>query len=352
MRKKIRIFAGFANGGSVKTKAIISVFLFLALGFLPARAASPAPPRNVRISPRNAEKLVSQQSLREDVSFLADTLCGGRRIGSGGSGMASFWIAEQFGSLGLKPFGGSWFQCFPTPTGETGHNVVGMLPGNGPDARYVIIGAHFDHLGTLKGVLYPGADSNASGVAAMVHLARMLQYMARIDRPFRKNVIFIAFDGKENNMAGSHELMRRLSEGRLADPVTGIPIRKGQVDLMVNLDQVGSTLAPITPGRKDYLIMLAGEKSTCKAALAAANNRERLNLDLGFSYYGSRDFTKIFFRRICDQRPFLEAGIESVLVTSGITLNNNKPYDNAASLDYDVFRKRVILLYYWLIRSL
>ena len=98
--------------------------------------------------------------------------------------------------------------------------------------------------------------------------------------------------------------------------------------------------------------MLAGEKSTCKAALAAANNRERLNLDLGFSYYGSRDFTKIFFRRICDQRPFLEAGIESVLVTSGITLNNNKPYDNAASLDYDVFRKRVILLYYWLIRSL
>ena len=212
--------------------------------------------------------------------------------------------------------------------------------------------AHFDHLGTLKGVLYPGADSNASGVAAMVHLARMLQYMARIDRPFRKNVIFIAFDGKENNMAGSHELMRRLSEGRLADPVTGVPIRKGQVDLMVNLDQVGSTLAPITPGRKDYLIMLAGEKSTCKAALAAANNRERLNLDLGLSYYGSRDFTKIFFRRICDQRPFLEAGIESVLVTSGITLNNNKPYDNAASLDYDVFRKRVILLYYWLIRSL
>lgn len=319
---------------------------------LPASAALPAPPRNVRISPRNAEKLVTPASLREDVAFLADTLCGGRRTGTGGSGMASFWMAQQFDALGLKCLGDSRFQCFETQTGETGHNVVGLLPGSASESRYIIIGAHYDHLGTLKGVLYPGADSNASGVAAMLHLARMLQYMTRIDRPYRKSVIFIAFDGKENNLAGSREMMRRLREGLLTDPVTGQAIRRDQVELMVNLDQLGSTLSPLPSGRKDYLIMLADDKSPRKAALSAANNRDQLNLDLGFSYYGSRDFTKIFFRRICDQRPFLEGGIESVLVTSGITLNNNKPYDDAASLDYGVFRRRVLLLYYWLIRTL
>ena len=333
--------------------AFIRILLLLALVFLPAQAGQGAPPKNVRISPRNAEKLVTAQSLREDVSFLADSLCEGRRTGSRGSGMASFWIAQELSGIGIKPLGDSWFQCFETQTGETGHNVVGMLPGGDVDhPRYIIIGAHFDHLGTLGGVLYPGADSNASGVTAMLHLARMLSYMSRLDRPYRKSILFVAFDGKDNNLAGSRELMRRIRDGQLTDPVTGKPIRKGQIDLMVNLDQVGSSLSPLPSGRKDYLIMLADDKSPCKAALSAVNNGQRLNLELGFSYYGSRDFTRIFFRRICDQRPFLEAGIESVLVTSGITLNNNKPADNADSLDYAVLRKRVLLLFYWLIRGM
>ena len=318
-----------------------------------ATGAQCAVPRHVRISPRNAEKLVTAQSLHADVAYLADTVCGGRRTGTGGNGMASFWIAQQFSQIGLRQLGDSWFQIFQTQAGETGHNVAGLLPGSGAAGRqYIIIGAHFDHLGTLKGVLYPGADSNASGVTAMLHLARMLQHMARIDRPFRRSVLFVAFDAKEHSLAGANELMRRIREGRLVDPETGKAIRRDQIELMVNLDQLGSSLAPLPSGRKDYMIMLADDKSPRKAQLAAANDNQRLALELAFSYYGSRDFTKVFFRRISDQRPFLEAGIESVLVTSGITLNNNKPLDNAASLDYPVFRKRVLLLYYWLIRCL
>ncbi len=330
--------------------AFIPFLLALALYFAPAGRA--AAPRRVRISPRNAEKVVTARTLRDDVAFLSDSLCDGRRTGTVGSGMASSWIAQQFSGTGLKPLAGSWFQCFETQTGETGHNVAALLPGGSQEKRYVVVGAHFDHLGSIRGVLYPGADSNASGVTALIHLARMLRYMTTIDRPYHKSVIFVAFDGKEHNLAGSREFMRRIREGLLTDPETGEPVRTEQIDMMVNLDQLGSTLSPLPSGRKDYLIMLADDKSTQKQALSAVNDNYRIGLDLGFSYYGSRDFTRIFFRRISDQRPFLEAGVESVLFTSGITLNNNKPYDDTASLDYDVFRKRVLLLYYWMIRRL
>ena len=68
----------------------------------------------------------------------------------------------------------------------------------------------------------------------------------------------------------------------------------------------------------------------------------------GVVAYGSKDFTKLFYRRISDQRVFLEHNIPAVMFTSGITLLNNKPTDNPASLDYEVLKDRVRLIFRYL----
>jgi len=87
-----------------------------------------------------------------------------------------------------------------------------------------------------------------------------------------------------------------------------------------------------------------------RSVLTACNRQYGIGLDLSFNYYGSRDFTKLFFRKVSDQKVFLMNRIPAVMFTSGITMLNNKTGDTLASLDLPVLRKRVILMYYFLTR--
>ena len=123
------------------------------------------------------------------------------------------------------------------------------------------------------------------------------------------------------------------------------------VSLVVNLDQVGSSLAPLRKDRPDYLIML-GEDANLRLTLERANAEQGLGLDLGYDYYGSKDFTTLFYRRICEQRVFLERGVPAIMITSGITLNNNKSYDTPETLDYSLLHRRVRLIFHFLHRLL
>ncbi len=112
-------------------------------------------------------------------------------------------------------------------------NVVGLLPGEGPlAAEAVVVGAHYDHLGfgghgsltSGQKVVHNGADDNASGVAALIEIARQL---AAREQPLRRSVVFVAFTGEERGLLGSSHYVNH--------PV--IPIEKTVA--MLNMDMVG-----------------------------------------------------------------------------------------------------------------
>ena len=180
----------------------------------------------------------------------------------------------------------------------------------------------------------------------------MFQKMKAIGKTYHHHILFVALDGKEQGLSGAESLWKLIDYKQLKNPETGRAIQAQDIALVVNIDQIGNTLSPIHPGREDYLLMLSDTRSGHRETLLAANRARRLDMDLGFDYYGSKDFTTLFFRRISDQRPFLEHGIPAVMFTSGITLNNNKPYDNPASLDYAVLKNRIILIFNFLTRIL
>ena len=154
-------------------------------------------------------------------------------------------------------------------------------------------------------------------------------------------------------MSGSVALWKMISNGELTDPVSGKAITPRQIKLMVNIDQIGATLSPLRRERPDYIIMLGNEKlkESKRGLLEYCNKTLLTNLDLGFDYYGSKQFTTLFYR-LSDQRIFIDNGIPSVLFTSGITMKTNKTYDNVASLDYAVLRKRILLMFYWIEKML
>lgn len=317
-------------------------------------AAAPAAAQGVRysISPKNAEVVLKKENIRSTVDYLTDSRLGGRASGSEGARNAALWLENQFRDLSLQPLGGSWMHGFRISSTSFGRNVLGLISGTSSPSRYVLVMAHYDNLGSLGGTFYPGADSNASGVAALLEVARMFRHMQDVKKKYGTGIIFAALDGKEKDLAGSADLWRLIQQGKLKDPSSGSSIAPEQIVLAVNLDQMGSTLSPISKKRPDYLIMLSEATTGRRSMLEKVNKDYSIGLELGYDYYGSKDFTNLFYRRISDQRIFLEHGIPSVMFTSGITLNNNKPYDNADSLDYDILKQRIRLIFYWLDKTL
>ena len=299
------------------------------------------------ISPKNAEAVLKTENIRSTVDYLSSPSLGGRASGTDGGRKTAMWIEGQFRDLYLQPLSGAWMHGF-TAGSFFGRNVLGLIPGSTRPARYVVVMAHFDNLGTLGGTFYPGADSNASGVAALLEVARMFRHMQERKRTYTSGILFAALDAKEKDLAGSRELWRLLAQGKLKDPASGEPIGPDQITLVVNLDQVGATLAPLTKGNPQYIMMLSDTAVGRRSTLESVNRGQHIGLELGYDYYGSADFTRLFYTRISDQRVFLENGIPAVMFTSGITLNNNKITDTADSLDYAVMRKRIQLIFYWL----
>lgn len=368
-------------------------FIFILL--LADAAALSAQQNSVRMVPsgRNAEKYISSESLRREVEFLSAPSFGGRASGTRGATEAAFWISRHYASIGLMPFDGSWSRSFRLPAeggthgthgtggtggtggmrgtdgmhgtggtdggsalknddegcrGAVGRNIIGFLPGKNTSGKdkYVIIAAHYDSHGVIDGNLYPGADSNASGVVAMLNLAVMFGKMKELGRDYGKNLIFVATDAKERNSAGAEALIAEIRSGSLRNPSSGEAITMDKIYATVVLDIIGSTLEPIHKGRNDFLIMLSGGQFTFD--LTRANEGPGLGLDIATNYYGSQSFTEMFHRRFGDQKVFTQNGLTCAVFTSGITMLTNKTSDTAGTLDYEILRKRIFLIFHWL----
>jgi len=307
---------------------------------------------DIRSSAQSVDNLVWANSLKDQIEFLSSPMCEGRAPGSKGSTLAAFWLCEEFKAAGLTAFGKNYAKSFEFGDDKIGHNIVGLMPGSKkvPRSKYIIIAAHYDHLGTINGTLYPGADSNASGVVALVNILRMFSHMKSLGHTYDCNIIFVALDAKEAGMVGSEAFYEKLSNGFLRDPINHKNIYLNQIKMVINIDQIGSSLSPLKSGREDFIIMLGNQTMPKEDQdMAQAVNRiYKTDLEIGFDYYGSARFTDVFFKRVTDLKPFVAHGTPSILFTSGITMKTNKPDDTLDSLNIGVLRRRIIFMFHWI----
>ncbi|MEA3511736.1 MAG: M28 family peptidase, partial [Actinomycetota bacterium] len=133
------------------------------------------------------------QRMRETVEYLASADLAGRAPGTRGGVMARDFVRSAFEDCGLMPAGEDGFDQ-PIP-GNSGANLIGVLPGSGPRSdRYILLAAHYDHLGEFGGEIYPGANDNAAAVAVMLDVAeRWSHHESDLDR----SVLFCSFDAEE-----------------------------------------------------------------------------------------------------------------------------------------------------------
>ena len=116
-----------------------------------------------------------QEKLTNHVYYFAADSLKGRAAGSEDAAKAAAYIVREFESIGLKPLYEDWYMPFSQKGGNY-KNVVAVIEGCDPALKdqYIVLGAHYDHLGIKKGEIYNGADDNASGTAAVIEIARAL----------------------------------------------------------------------------------------------------------------------------------------------------------------------------------
>ena len=282
---------------------------------------------------RTYENLVTDEELRSTVEYLAHGMTQGRAAGTPGKELAEHFLVDQFRSIGLIPWNWTYTQSFSYKDSIAVRNVVGLLPALAPTDEYIVIGAHYDHLGMLGHTVYPGADDNASGVAALLSVARSFAAMRAEGRGPRKNLLFVCFDGKELDMAGSRWFVQHLS------------IPKSRITAMVNLDMLGTDLVP-PRSNPEYLFALGEETlpACYRGYLAYACSRAFQRLDLDLTFYGSRNFARMMYNT-SDQQPFAAAGIPAVLFTSAFHDHTYKKTDTPAIINYPLLRKRTLVIF-------
>ncbi len=150
----------------------------------------------------------------------------GRRAGTPGAERARRHLLEAFPERGLAPIRGLETQTFTfhdplTGDATEGVNVLGMVQGTERPELFVVVTAHYDHLGVRNGDIYNGADDNASGTAALLALAEVLSE----HRPAH-SVLFVALDAEEIGLLGARAF------------VADSPVSLDSVIVNVNLDMV------------------------------------------------------------------------------------------------------------------
>lgn len=260
--------------------------------------------------------------LKKHVSFLAADSLEGRGLGTEGKEKAMHYISGVFSDAGLLPFGPNYFREFSFRKElirVNATNVVGYIEGSDEKLKdeYIVIGAHYDHLGfdTKKDgtvEIYNGADDNASGTAALLELAK---YFGSDQNTPKRSIIFITFDAEEIGLLGSEYF---IEDSKLVD--------LEKIKFNFNFDMVGMY---DTYGGLDLkgINGIAGGKKAAKK-LAEENGLKLKN-------------TNARFESFTDTYPFGDAGIPAVHFFTGLKSPYHRPEDTHDLLEYESMAKIV-----------
>ncbi len=140
-------------------------------------------------------------SLLASVAYISSNKFQGRKTGEVGAELARAYIISKFKTYNVVPFGDSYEQHFEATLKKKtlkATNVIGLIKGTTYPDKYIVLSAHYDHVGVIKGKIYNGADDNASGVGSLFAIAEYLE-----KNPPKHSVLLVAFDMEENGLKGA-----------------------------------------------------------------------------------------------------------------------------------------------------
>jgi Zn-dependent M28 family amino/carboxypeptidase len=176
----------------------------------------------------SAQTPIEQHSAVRDLQILSSEKMQGRAPGSQGHKFAQDYLIERLQEIGLSPCGQSFIQeqslINASGKSKTMQNILACKKGNATNLtgkNTIVMSAHYDHLGVKNGAIFYGADDNASGVSALLQIAKNIQ-----SKPLQHDVVFAFFDAEEQGKLGAFAYIK--------NPIPAIE----NIALNINLDMV------------------------------------------------------------------------------------------------------------------
>jgi Zn-dependent M28 family amino/carboxypeptidase len=278
--------------------------------------------------------VINKEPLLEHLSYLSSNDLGGRKIASKGNILAQKYIISQLVSSSIQPLNNEYQQKFIIKNHFNeieGHNIIAMIPGSGNIESFIVLTAHFDHIGKKGNKVYNGADDNASGTSALLAFGQQL-----IKTPLKHNVILLFTDGEESNLHGSKAFVKE--HQRIMNNVV----------LNMNLDMIAGSkkttkLRFLSRGINNLLTDANLE------GLKRLQNSFVLPIKKGFRLKSSGSHHRVKWLMASDHGIFHRAGIPFIYFGVGTHKNYHQHSDTFGNVNHNFFHMATNAIYQQLI---
>lgn len=279
------------------------------------------------------------KNLKNHLYTLASDEFEGRKTGEQGQKLAAEYIRNFYkkNKIDALPGTDNYFQFIPSdymsrrfsPKLKDSENVIAYIKGNLLPDEYIVISAHYDHVGTANNEIFNGADDNASGNSAILEMAKLLK-KASDNGVLKRSVIFLHCTGEEYGLHGS----------RFFTSYPLVPIEN--IKANINIDMIGRIDYKYqNNGNYIYVVGSLEQGKHLYDFLEAANKNLKLTID--YTYDDRKHPEMIFYRS--DHYNFAKYDIPVLFFHSGEHDDYHQPTDTADKIDYNAMKKRLQLIF-------
>ena len=214
-------------------------------------------------------------------------------------------------------------------------NMIGIVEGSSKKDEYVVLTAHYDHLGMRDGKIFYGADDDGSGTIAILHMGEAFMKAKVAGAGPARTIVILAVSGEEKGLWGS--------EYYSENPV--FPLDKTSVNL--NIDMIGRTdTERFLEDTLNYVYVVGHDKiSTELAPINEAANKQFTQLTLDYKFDDPKDPNRIYFRS--DHYNFARKGVPALFFYDGMLKSDyHKPTDTVDKINWDLYLKRTKLVFH------
>ncbi len=282
---------------------------------------------------------ITEAELKKVLYTLASDDYAGRFTGEEGQKKAAKFITEFYTNLGIGAANsdGNYLQNIPAEyfkghAKNSSENVVAFIKGSEKPDEYVVLSAHYDHLGTKNDKIYYGADDDASGTTAVMEIAKAFQKAVAAGNGPKRSLVFLHVTGEEIGLYGSKYYTE--------NPI--FPLENTVANL--NIDMVGR-LDKQHAENPEFVYLIGADKlSTELHELSEATNKKYTNLSLDYTYNDENDPNRFYYRS--DHYNFAKNNIPIIFYFNGVHDDYHQHTDTADKIRYDLLQKRAQLVFY------